>query len=1753
LAKWLPDGNIEFLGRMDNQVKIRGYRIEICEIESILLQHKAVNEAVVLDKTDSGGNKYLCAYIVINEYISKSDLRVYLANYVPDYMIPAYFVYLDNIPLSQNGKIDRRALREINELEGAGNKNELPLNELEEKVLKVWKSILPGQNVGITDNFFEVGGHSLKLIQVHNELIKLFNTKLTVIEMYRYPTVRSLAQYLNAENSGKLTEDKETSVKHETKNIIEKYNSDIAIIGMSGRFPKARDVDDFWRNILEGTETISFFNNEELETNGVPSSVLNDPGYVKAGGTLEDIELFDADFFSISAREAGIMDPQQRLFLECSYEALENAGYSGKRYGRATGVFACSSMGSYLLNFYQDKALMGSVDYFQAMLANDKDFLATRVCYKLDLNGPGVTVQTACSSSLVAVHSACKSLLAKECNIALAGGVSIKVPHKTGYFFKEGGILSPDGHCRAFDAKARGTVGGNGLGIVVLKRLTDAIRDRDNIYAVIKGSAINNDGSAKVSYTAPSVDGQAAVIVEAMANAGVDPGSITYIEAHGTGTEMGDPIEVAALTKAFRRKTGKKQYCAIGSVKTNIGHLDAAAGVAGLIKTSLCLKHGRIPASLNFESPNPKIDFDSSPFYVNRELKEWESEGTPRRAGVSSFGIGGTNAHIIMEEAPLQEPSGRSRPWQLLLISAKTEEALEAATVNLADCFEKNPGINIADAAYTLKVGRRVFGNRRTIICRDSKEAVEIIKRKDPGRMSTLRDENEDRPVVFMFPGQGAQYIDMAKALYEEEKVFKDEVDRCAEFIHSEYGINIKEIIYPVDSDKDTMEKRLERTHFAQLAIFIVECAMAKLWMEWGIKPHSMIGHSIGEYTAAHIAGVFTLEEALRLIEARGRLMQEQPEGSMTAVALDERELAGLPGDRLSVAAVNAPGMCVVSGIEEEVSRLEEYLKERGIFFTRLRTSHGFHSHMMEPVIDSFVQEMSKVKLKAPKIPFISCATGTWITPEEAVGPEYWGRQLRKAVRFGEGIKEVLKEKNAILLEVGPGNTLCTLARKNGGSRMYASMRCKDQQQDDAEFLLHTVGNLWLSGARLEWDKYYKTEIRRRIPLPAYPFQRQRYWIEGADTMAEMKEGDCDAGEIKKLEIDNWFYIPSWRKTLPLGDWKDKIPAGEKNTWLIFEDEFSIGRYIKSKLNTRQQEVFLVIAGGRFGKKDNFTYTVNPASQRDYYSLIQDLIYSGKFPRKIIHLWGVHPGKDICNEDKNFNQAQTYGFYSIMYLTRALEREAKIPVRICVVTSGVHEVTGQEVLEPEKATVLGINMVIRQENPNIICHNVDITMPTTEELSKKSAERLISECLLSHSDHIAAYRSNHRWVSCFEKVNIKSTGEKPALLREKGVYLITGGLGRIGLVLAEYLAKEVNARLILVGRTEFPHRDEWDQWILKNGLHDDISEKILKLRNIENCGAQILVMNGDVSDSAFIDHIANDIGAEFGKIHGIIHAAGISGIKAHKMISNSTREECDRQFLAKARGTMILAKAVDRFKPDFMILVSSIATVLGGIGFSAYSAANSYMNAFSHKYNRDGAMPVISICLDAWEMVQNRDGKTYGTDLETLAITSGEGVEVIKRILSIEAVPQIVISTGDLYERIKRWVGFEAGKKEKKGGSLTSVSPRPNLHSEYIAPRNDLEEKVSQIWQEMLGVDKVGIHDNFFELGGNSLIGVDIISRINKELQTDISIVTLFEAPTIGDIAGLLSPNGDNTDEFGQIHKRGEKRRLRQIEKERSI
>jgi acyl transferase domain-containing protein len=877
-------------------------------------------------------------------------------------------------------------------------------------------------------------------------------------------------------------------------------DSDIAIIGMAGRFPKAPDLDAFWRNLRDGVESIVPLTDEELLSSGVDPALVNNPNYVKASSSLEDFDLFDAAFFGMTPREAEIIDPQHRLLLECSWEALESAGYDATRYAGAIGVFAGTSISTYLINLYANHALLGNVSTFQLLMANDKDHLPTRVSYKLDLRGPSVNVQTACSTSLVAVHFACQSLLNGESDMAIAGGASIPVPQRRGYLYQEGNITSPDGHCRAFDAGARGTVGGSGAGIVLLKRLADALADGDVIHAVIKGSAINNDGALKVGYTAPSVDGQAKVIAEALSVAGVGADTVTYVEAHGTGTSLGDPIEIAALTKVFGARSEKKNYCAVGSVKTNIGHLDAAAGVAGLIKTVLALGNRELPPSLHFNQPNPKIDFDSSPFFVNASLRNWESSETPRRAGVSSFGIGGTNAHVVLEEAPPRQESGASRSSQLLLWSARTESALETMTNRLADYLQQNPGVNLGDVCHTLQVGRKKFDHRRMLVCRDVADAWGALVARDATRLLTQVQKARARDVVFMFSGQGAQRVNMGRGLYRTETTFREHVDRCAEILVPLLGFDLREALYPTDGQTEAAEHRLTQTAVTQPALFVTEYALAQLWSQWGVRPVAMIGHSLGEYVAACLAGVFSLEDALALVAARGRLMQGLPAGGMLAVPFGEEEARLIVRDgNLSLASINGPRTCVISGAAAEVETLEQRLNADGVSSRRLQTSHAFHSTLTEPILDEFIRIVRRVKLHSPTIAYVSNLTGDWIKPEEAIDPGYWARHLRETVRFSDGLSRLLEEPERVFVEVGPAQTLCTLLKCHPGRQAdHATVASLGaiESGDEQQAMLKALGQLWQADIEPNWDGFYENEKRLRLRLPTYPFERQRCWID---------------------------------------------------------------------------------------------------------------------------------------------------------------------------------------------------------------------------------------------------------------------------------------------------------------------------------------------------------------------------------------------------------------------------------------------------------------------------------------------------------------------------------------------------------------------------------------------------------------------------------------------------------------------------------
>ncbi|MEW6732935.1 MAG: amino acid adenylation domain-containing protein [Acidobacteriota bacterium] len=1034
------------------------------------------------------------------------QLRAFLRKNLPDYMIPATFVQLEKLPLTIGGKLDLQALPlpegDRPELEAS---YAAPETEAQKKIAIIWQEVLGLERVGINDNFFDLGGHSLLMVQVHSKLREAFNSNLALIDMFRYPTVTALAKCLSQQpsptNETQLLQ--QTLLQTEIKPVNVKVanratnNRDIAIIGMACRFPGASNIEEFWINLINGVESISFFTDEELEAAGVDPKLISNPRYVKAGTIFLDADCFDAGFFGYNALEAQILDPQQRIFLESSWAALEHAGYNSETYPGNISIYGGIDFNTYMLNnLLPNRHLLESVGVMQALIGNGNDSLTTRVSYKLNLRGESVNVQSGCSTSLLAVHLACQSLLRGESDIALAGGVSLTFPQNQGYMYREGGVLSPDGHCRAFDSKALGCVPGKGVAVVVLKQLSQALADGDTIHAVIKGSAINNDGSKKIGFTAPSIEGQSQVIIKALTNADVDPRSISYIEAHGTGTPLGDPIEIAALTQAYRHFTEEKNFCAIGSVKTNIGHTNMVAGLAGLIKTVMALQHKTLPPNLHFQAPNPKIDFANSPFYVNSILKLWETDGMPRRAGVSSLGVGGTNVHVIVEEAPAIKASEPSRSHQLLLLSAKTDVALETATNNLITYLHHHPNTNLADVAYTLQVGRWPFNYRRMFVCQS---VADSLGRLEAQRAFDSIQENRDIPIVFMFPGQGAQYVNMAADLYQSEPTFQAQVDICAEILKPYLGIDLRSLLYTDIDQEESIAEQLQETAIAQPALFVTEYALAHLWMEWGVRPQAMIGHSIGEYVAACLAGVFSLEDALSLVAIRGSLMQQMPRGAMLMVSMSDIKIQSFLKDGLSIASINTPSSCVISGSREAIAELQQQLTRIGVECQSLHTSHAFHSEMMNGVIEPFIEKLKQITLNPPKIQYLSNVTGTWITEQEATDVNYWARHLLQTVRIKQGL-DLLLQETAIFLEVGPGRTMGTFVRQHTHSstnqRVLASLSHPNEKQSDVAFLLNTLGQLWLAGLSIDWNGFYQHEQRRRIPLPTYPFARQRYWID---------------------------------------------------------------------------------------------------------------------------------------------------------------------------------------------------------------------------------------------------------------------------------------------------------------------------------------------------------------------------------------------------------------------------------------------------------------------------------------------------------------------------------------------------------------------------------------------------------------------------------------------------------------------------------
>ncbi|MDY7228257.1 amino acid adenylation domain-containing protein [Hyalangium sp. s54d21] len=1138
---WRSDGALEFLGRLDTQVKVRGHRIELAEVETALLSFPSVSKAVAVAREDSPGQKRLVGYVVAPPELDMAVLRTHLTEHLPRYMQPSALVRLETLPLTLPGKIDRRALPAPSTTRpGSEQSFVAPRSELEHTLGAIWQEVLGVERVGVEDAFFDLGGHSLLLAQVRVRIRERLERDIGLVTLFQYPTIRQLAAHLSP-NEGEAP--RVSAPQEKAAPPLARQEHAIAIIGMAGRFPGARSPRELWELLSDGREGLSRFTRESLDASDLPPELRRDPSFVPTMGLVEEAAHFDAAFFGYSPQEAQLTDPQQRLFLECSWEALEDSGYDPRRYPGGIGVFGGAGVPRYWL---QQVAMQGSPrgssgDY-RTIVGNGNDFLATRVAYKLGLRGPALSLQTACSTSLVAIHLACQSLLSRQCDMALAGGVSLFSLTPSGYPYEEGGILSPDGYCRPFDAQAQGTVPGSGVGVVVLKRLEEALADGDTIHAVILGSAINNDGAQKVGYTAPSIEGQVEVIAKAQAAAAVTPETLSYVEAHGTATPLGDPIEVAALTKAFRRGAVPKQSCALGSLKSNLGHLDAAAGVTGLLKVALSLEHELIPATLHFQRPNPELALEDSPFFVNAQPRAWPRGERPRRAAVSSFGIGGTNAHAILEEAPARAPSGPSRPWQLLPLSGRTPTALESMTDRLSEHLRQQPELQLPDVAFTLQQGRVAFEHRRVVISQKRDAAISSLASRESAKVFEGVVPPQPPQVIFMFPGGGTQHVGMGHELYQGEPVYREALDRCADLFGQELGCNLRSLLFAEEAHRAEATSQLLRPSLNMASIFSTEYALAQLLLSWGVRPSALTGHSLGEYAAATLAGVLSLEDAVALVALRGRLCDAMPESAMLSVPLPEEALSAKWAQEVSIAAINGPAHCVVAGRKEAIDRLEAKLRLGGIETQRLWLAGASHSPLVEPFAARLTERAASMKLQAPVTPLVSNLTGTWMSPADARDPSYWARHLRGTVRFADGLSTLLAMPAPVLIEVGPGKVLASLARlhaQTGQARLVAStLSTPSSDRGDLETLLGAVGKLWCVGGELDWAAFSRQERRQRVPLPTYPFERVEHLIEKPRSVQPppaplVKPPPLDRDAIEQVVSELWREVLGVRSIRP--------------------------------------------------------------------------------------------------------------------------------------------------------------------------------------------------------------------------------------------------------------------------------------------------------------------------------------------------------------------------------------------------------------------------------------------------------------------------------------------------------------------------------------------------------------------------------------------------------------------------------------------
>lgn len=1588
-------------------------------------------------------------------------------------------------------------------------------------ILDSLKKYLKSVNFALDAPFSRLGITSLDAAQFVMDINSALNVTLKAHDLFLYSTPHALARYLTDRKSSVSA----AASRHffdEQKNTF--HHEPIAIIAMDCKYPRADNYETFWRNCLSNKDCITFFDAQKSQSADSHSSYN-----VYARGVLSGIDQFDAQFFNYSPREAHLSDPQHRLFLESSWKALEKAGYAsqGKACG-SVGVYASMNDSTYLLDQY---ALQGTqdnlTDRFALQRLMSSQFLATRIAYFLNASGPAMTVQTACSSSLVAVALACQQLSSGECDMAIAGGVSIVTPQDRPYVYQQGNIYSPDGHCRPFDANAQGTVFSNGLGVVVLKRLSDALRDRDFIVSVIKGYGLNNDGNDKMSYAAPSMQGQLDCILLAQARARVAADTIQYVETHGTGTLIGDPIEIEALTKAFRQSTTKEQFCAIGSVKANIGHTHVAAGVAGLIKTSLALQHQKIPSLLHFNSPNPAINFERSPFYVNTRVLHWRRKSSPRRAAVSAFGVGGTNAHVILEEAPERENYPSQRRFHSVLLSAKSKEALNDYRDEFVRWIENTPNglatpADLANLAYTLQVGRNTYPHRLGLVCENFEDALtQLKKQKGSVEVKSSGSFSPQKKIVFLFSGQGTQYVNMSRALYESEPIYRKELDGCLAIAAQYTDVDLHTVLFPIKNDATNAPSKIFQTQYAHPLLFSIAYALAKLLQVWGIFPDALLGHSLGEYVAASLAGVFSLEDAIRLVCARGKAIALCEEGVMLSVPLSPSELEPFCNERVSIAVQTAPHSCVLSGstagVEEVKSRIEATYPEKYLPIKKLVNSHPFHTRLLEKAVAPFSEALQSIEKNTPKIPYLSNLTGDWINSADSLSDQYWIDHLLKTVQLSRCMKKLLNEgEDTIFIEIGAGRTLLSALQMHATSLINSvailpSAEKSKKVDADQSFAL-ALKALWTYGCAINWEAFYADEKRNRLPLPTYPFQRQRFWID------EIYAFQKPAEDAARVNLDLGFYASTWVCAPTVDSFRLELRESPlKPQWIIFANGSRLSQKTCEQLVKRGETVIKVFCEKDKAFSDTVDYVIDPKDRSQYLAIFEKFLCDKRSHYAVIHFWCSEERDNLVDaSDLLDDDVLHQGLYSGIFIHQAFSQFVpKANVSWVMLTSQAYSVLGNELINPLKSIVLGLCRVLPLENPNSYLAHVDVGITQDESTLNHFSEQLIDTVIKgfevdSQKDQptVIALRYKKRWIPAYTPITLESSDNfQAASFVDSGVYLITGGLGGMGLSVADWISsKGISVSLVLLSRRAFPKREEWSDWLTNHSADDETSKKIQMLNEIISKGASVEIIKADIADANQMQAVVGRIERSFGRVNGIFHLAGIPG---KGLATLKEIDDVKKVLSPKIQGTQVLIEVFRKKELDFFVAASSLTAIAGGVGQIDYCAANIFLDHYIAQKPLERCKRFLTINWNAWRSVGMAvdAGQLHCRLYSGNSVTPEKGVFILEKLLNVPH-NQVIVSRYSPEDEVSRIKAAFQRPQEKSAEKIESTQV-------------NLEELLVQAWEKVLGVSDIDQEASFYDYGGDSLTLVQLIAMLeNRSMK--LTLQDLVQHPTFKGMLAFL-------------------------------